>query len=79
MNRIRRDMIMNCSVTLEDINNSVKNFGPDIDGLQGWRMGREPIPMQTSLIEVPKRIFKLHHLITITIDILFVNNVQFLK
>ena len=41
-------------------------------------MRRNPIPVKTIIIKAPKIILKFYHLITLAIDIFFVNNVPFL-
>ena len=65
---------MNYPVTTEDIKKK-----PDINNLKDKKKRGKPIPEKTSLIKVPKRILKLHHLITLAIDILFTNNLTFLR
>ena len=41
------------------------------------KMRGKPIPVKTNLIKVSEIVLKLHNLITLKIDILFVNNLPF--
>ena len=77
INMIRSNMLMNCAVKVEDINKSVNIFRPAIFYFQGV-VRRKPISAKTSLIKILKRISKFYDLITLSIDILFVNNFPFL-
>ena len=62
------DMLVNCSVTREDINNAWKTVGPDIHGLQGKTVHIKSLPVVEDCVRAPKEISKLHKDATLTAD-----------
>ena len=71
-------MIPNFPVTLDDINNDNKIFGPEASSLKGKMVRRKPKPVVSNYIKIPKYILKLHKIVLVAEDIIFVNRVAFL-
>ena len=74
---LRMNMINNNPVTTEDINVVERNFGPDIGALKGKKTRKKPIKVIDDHIEIPKELIASQHAITLCIDIMNVNGLQF--
>lgn len=74
---IKNNMLLNCPVTTDDIDNSVKIFGPDIHMLKGKTVRKQPISVKVDYIKIPKEIQRIHHNVILAIDLFYVNNLPF--
>ena len=74
---LRMNMISNNPVTTEDINVAERIFGPDIGALKGKTTRKKPIKVIDDHIEIPKELIASQHAITLCIDIMNVNGLQF--
>src|SRR5210317_193221 len=74
---IKNNMLMNCLVTVEDIKNAEKIFGPDIHVLKGKTVRQKPMPVTVDYVKIPAKILTLYHKVVLAIDIFFVNNLAF--
>ena len=75
---VKHNLIMNCPISEEDINNSILVYGQDIHILKGKTMRDKPIPVKTDYIKIPREILERNNRITLAVDILYVNNQPFL-
>ena len=73
---IRYQMINNCPITLEDVKIAEEVFGPDIHGLKGKTVPKNPSRVETNYIALPKGILKNHRSVTLVGDF-FVNQIPF--
>jgi len=77
-NAVKNNLINNCPVTIQDIVAAEKIYGPDIAALKGKTVRKQPMRVNTEIIEVPEHIKKMHHNVILGGDILFVNGHPFL-
>jgi hypothetical protein len=75
---VRGGMISNCPVTPTAVQNAHQIFGPDLAGIRG-RMVRTPLDsVTTNYVQIPRVVLKRHQLVTLAVDVMFVNGVPFL-
>ena len=70
--------IRNCPVTLEDIAIAEKIFGQDVGSLKGKSTRTKPAPPVQNYIEIPPELLKAQENVTLCIDGMWVNGLQFL-
>ena len=75
---IQTNMLMNCPVTLEDVDRAVAIFGHDIPNLKGKVVRKRPDVVKNEVIHVPRYVLDKNKLITMSTDICFVNTLPFL-
>ena len=74
---IRNNLLPNTTITVDDIKRAEKIYGPDLGSLKG-KTTRRKSPVVDSSQTVPPRIKEEHKDVTLTVDILHVNNIPFL-
>ncbi len=74
---LRFNQIKDCPVTVEDAMAACKIWGPSIAALKGKTECRQPEPVNSDTVSIPKEIRELHKEVTLTIDIFFVNSIPF--
>jgi hypothetical protein len=70
-------MILNCPVTIRDVEVSHKVYGKSVAALKGKTVRRSPEPVVTDLIEVPKEILEANRSVSLSGDVFFVNKIPF--
>jgi hypothetical protein len=75
---VRGGMISNCPVTVNTVNNAHQIFGPDLAGIRGRTVRRPPESVTTNYVQIPRAILERHQLVTLAVDVMFVNGVPFL-
>ena len=75
---IRNNMLLNCPITLRDVENEEFIFGKDIAMLKGKTVRKNPERVKTDILEVPPEILQHNKVVTIAADIMFVNMIPFL-
>jgi hypothetical protein len=75
---LKSNQVQECPVMTEDAKVANKIWGPDIASLKGKTAQKTPLPVTTDIIEVPKEIREIHHFVTLSIDVFFVNKIPFL-
>ena len=48
-------LITNCPITLNDVANGYKIFGPDLEGLRGKTVRRDPTRIQPKYMEISQK------------------------
>ena len=77
-NMIKKNMIMNCPVTIEDVMRSEEINGPSIQALKGKTIRTKPSPVVSDCVEVPHAILEENRNFTLSVDVMFVNRIPFL-
>jgi len=75
---ISMNLIRNCPVTVEDINNSEKIFGADIPSMKGKVTRKKPTPVVEDIIELPEELRMTQKHVTLCVDVMHVNSLTFL-
>jgi len=75
---VRGGMISNCPVTANTVKNTHQIFGPDLAGIRERMVRRPPESVTTDYVQIPRAILERHQLVTLAVDIMFVNRVPFL-
>ena len=70
--------INNCPINPIDVSNADVIFGPDLGGVRGKTVRKKPERVHGETLSIPRDFYKLHHFVTLTADIMFVNGVPFL-
>jgi hypothetical protein len=65
-------------VTVKDISNALKIWGPSIAMIKGKTICKTPPPAQQDVIAILKEFCELHKRVILTIDIFFANSIPFL-
>jgi len=72
------NMISNCPLTVNAVNNAHQIFGPDLAGIRGRTVRRPPESVTTDYVQIPRAILEQHQLVTLAVDVMFVKGVSFL-
>ena len=75
---VRHNLLKDCPITLEDVNNAHTIFGPDLAAIRGKTVRHKPDCVVTDYVDIPWTIFDQHKNITIVADVMFINSVPFL-
>ena len=67
----------NCSIVANNVTNAHAIFGPNLLGLRGETVRQRPEPVVPEYLEIPKDFYRLHHFLTLTADVIFVNGIPF--
>jgi hypothetical protein len=70
--------ITNCPINPIDISNAAAIYGHDLGGIRGKTVRKKPERVHGETLKIPKDFYKLHHFVTLTADIMYVNGVPFL-
>ncbi len=71
-------MISNCPVTANGVTNAHQIFSPDLARVRGRTVRRPPKSVTTDYVQIPRAILERHQLVTLAVDVMFVNGVPFL-
>jgi hypothetical protein len=71
-------MISNCPVTANAVMKAHQIFGPDLAGVRGRTVQRPPESGTTNYVQIPRAVLEQHQLVTLAVDVMFVNGVPFL-
>ena len=75
MEALKNNGLLNCPVTLADVEAAEQIFGPDIGCLKGKTMQRNPPIIDSPITPVPASVLKRYQNVTLCIDIMYVNQV----
>ena len=74
---LQSHMIKDCPLLVADMRVAEKVYGKNIAMLKGKNVRSAPPVMQQNVIESPKEIRELHQMVSLTIDVFFVNKIPF--
>ena len=63
----------NCSIVASDVTNARSIFGPNRPGLRGKTVRQRPDRVEPEYLGIPRDFYWLHHFVTLTADVMFVN------
>jgi hypothetical protein len=78
MNIMDKNLIQNMPVTHDDIHATEDIFGFNLGSLKGKTVSHPSVPVMGKIDGVPLEIKKKYQLITLAMDIMFVNKIPFL-
>ena len=67
----------NFSVVASDVTNTRTLFGPNRLGLRGKTVRQRPERVIPEYLDIPQDFYRLHHFVTLTADVMFVNSLPF--
>ena len=67
----------NCSIVASDVTNTRSIFGPNRPGLRGKTVRQRPERVEPEYLGIPRDFYRLHHFVTLTADVMFVNGLAF--
>eukprot|EP00957_Ditylum_brightwellii_P103362 7877034-Ditylum_brightwellii.AAC.1 len=70
---INRKTIDNSPIVASEIVNARAIFGPDCPDLQGKNVRQRPERIESEYLGIPRNFYHLHHFVTLTADVMFVN------
>ena len=74
---IKNNLILNCPVTLDDIERASKIYGTNIASLKGKTVRTKSVPVISDYIAVPEDVLQANKDVTFSADIMFVNKIPF--
>jgi hypothetical protein len=75
---VREKLIANCPVTVQDVHNANRIFGPDLANLRGKTTRKKPEHVRVDCVKPPLDIIDMHKYVTLVADVMFVNGLPFL-
>ena len=75
---LKSNQIQECPVSYEDAGVAENIWGPNIAVLKGKTTRSTPEPVKSDIVTIPTMIRELHRIITMSIDVFFVNKIPFL-
>jgi hypothetical protein len=75
---VHHNLLKDCPITPDDVNNANNIFGPDLATIRGKTVRQKPERIITDYVKIPRDFFEKHYRITLVADVMFVNLVPFL-
>ena len=75
---IESNLIPNCPITTQDIQNAEFIWGPDLGSLKGKTVRSQPQAVHTQLYTIPLTIMEQYRNVTLSADVMKVNHIPFL-
>jgi hypothetical protein len=72
------NLIKNCPVTMTDITNARKIFGPDLASIRGKTVQWTPGPVVADYVAVPCSLVEQNRIVTMAANVFFVDGTEFL-
>jgi hypothetical protein len=65
-------------MTTNAVTNAHQIFGPDLAGVRGRMVQRPLESVTTDYVQIPRALLEQHQLVTLAVDVMFVNGILFL-
>ena len=75
---IRQNLAQDNPVTVTDVNNAEKIFGPDVGTLKGKSTRSKPVPIKEDVVAIPKEITEQYTKLVLHFDLMFINGLPLL-
>jgi len=75
---LANNLLPNCPVTTDDVTAATNIFGPDIGSLKGKTVRKTQKAIIESITPIPIDIYNKYKMVTLCIDVMYVNNIPFL-
>ena len=75
---VHEKLITNCPVTVHDINNANRIFGPDLANLREKMTSTKPEQVRVEIVQIHWDVVQRHKYVTLVADVMFVNGLPFL-
>ena len=75
---VSHENLRNCDVKVKDITNAHAIFGANRSRLKGGTVRQRPDRVDPEYTQIPRDFYELHHFVTLTADVMFVNGLPFL-
>jgi hypothetical protein len=75
---VREQLLTNCPVTVQDVDNANRIFGPDLANLRGKTTRTKPEHVRVEYVQIPRDFVQLQKYVTLVADVMFVNGLPFL-
>ncbi len=75
---VRQIFLQDCPITPSDIANAHNFFGPNLANIRGKTVRCKPEHVSTEIVEIPQQILSNQQNVTLSADVMFVNQVPFL-
>ena len=76
---LQSNQIVECPVIVQDAEIVYRIWGPNIAELKGKMTRKTPTSVELDIVQIPKEIRELHHCVSLSVDIFFINNIPFLS
>ncbi len=75
---VREKLITYCPVTVQDVENANRIFGPDLANHRGEMIRTKPEHVRIEYVQIPPDFVELHKYVTLVADVMLVNGLLFL-
>ena len=75
---VRGKLIDHCPISITDIKNAHRIFGPDLAGIRGKTVRKTPERVEAEIVAVPRNLVESYKYCTLVADVMFVNGIPFL-
>jgi hypothetical protein len=75
---VRERILTNCPVTVRNVDNANRIFGPDLANLRGKTTRTKPECVRVEYVQIPWDFVQLNKYVTLVADVMFVNGLPFL-
>ena len=76
--KVCEKLITNCLVTVQDVENANRIFGPDLANLRGKTIRTKLEHVCIEYVQIPLDFVELHKYMTLVADVMFVNGLPFM-
>jgi len=75
---VREQLLTNCPVTVQEVDNADQIFGPDLANLRGEMTRTKPECVRVEYVQILQDFVQLHKYVMLVADVMFVNGLPFL-